>query len=69
MLCGTDRLSALLVRNKTYPVGWDYSGWNFILESGFIGEEKVKISLRVLNSIAYCRYALTILILLQQPNL
>ena len=33
VFCGTDSLSAIFVRNRTYPVRWDYSAWNFIFEN------------------------------------
>ena len=30
----------IFVRDRTYPVIWDYSAWKFILVNGFIGDGK-----------------------------
>ena len=61
VLCGTDPFlhPFSFVRNMAYSfLGCGYSARNLVLENGFIGEGNLIISLRVLNSIVYCRYAL-----------
>ena len=47
VLCGTDSFvrSFIFVRNKTYPLEWDYSVRNLIVGNAFIGEVKFSYAL------------------------